>query len=188
MTLLLEAHIRKMLVDGTQWATWQGYHVPVSDDYFVIWTPAGSQMHWLPGTWISEKHSLFYFWPGTWYTIQVSYGPRGQFLSGYCDVVLPNLDYSNTAEEMVYTDLYIDVVIREDGSAYTKDHEVFERAARRFPIVEEARQKSFETLDWLEAQAKQWSGPFERIPRSLPRLDFESLSPEEAGAVLRMLS
>ncbi len=186
--MLLQARIRKMLVEGTQWAMWQGYHVPVSEDYFVIWTPAGTEMHWLPRTWISEKHSLFYFWPGEWYTIQVSYGPDGQLLGSYCDVVLPGYDYSNTAEEMVYTDLYIDVVLREDGNVYTKDHEVFERAARHFPIVEESRQKSFETLDWLEAQAKQWSGPFERVPRRLPRLDFESLSPEEAVAILRLLS
>lgn len=186
--LLLEARIRKMLVDGTQWAMWQGYHVPVSNDYFVIWTPAGTEMHWLPRTWISEKHSLFYFWPGEWYTIQVSYGQDGQFLSGYCDIVLPASNYSNTAKEMVYTDLYIDVVMREDGSVYTKDHAVFERAAQHFPIVEESRQKSFETLDWLEEQAKQWSGPFERIPRLLPRIDFESLPPEEAATILRTFS
>ncbi len=186
--MLLEAQIRKMLVDGTQWATWQGYHVPVSNDYFVIWTPAGSEMHWLPRTWISEKHSLFYFWPGTWYTIQVGYGREGQFLSGYCDIVLPASDYSNTAKEMVYTDLYIDVVLREDGSVYTKDHEVFERAARHFAIVEESRRKSFATLDWLEEQAKHWSGPFERIPRLLPRIDFEALNPEEAATTLRILS
>jgi protein associated with RNAse G/E len=99
--------------------------------------------------------------------------------------VLPNADYTNTAQVLIYTDLYIDVVVHEDYTVYTKDQDVFERAARRYPIVEESRQKSFEVLDWLEQQAKNWTGPFTIIPRCLPRTNFESLSPEEAGAALR---
>jgi protein associated with RNAse G/E len=187
--VLLEANIRKMLVDGTQWAIWQGYHIPVSDEDIVIWTPAGTEMHWRPGTWVAKKHQLSYFWRDAWYTIHVGYDfLSGDFLSGYCDVVLPNVDYTNNASELIYTDLYIDVVVREDYSVYTKDHEVFDRAASRFPIVEQSRKKSFEVLDWLEEQAKQWTGPFEHIPRHLPRTDFEILSPGEAAAVLRTIS
>lgn len=37
--MLLEANNRTMLVNGDQWACWSGYHIPVSEDYFVIWTP-----------------------------------------------------------------------------------------------------------------------------------------------------
>ncbi len=183
--MLLEANIRKMLVNGDQWATWSGYHIPISEQYFVIWTPAGTSMHWKPGTWVSHKHQLSYFWPDAWYTIHVGYNQQGAFLSGYCDVILPNSDYTNNAHELIYTDLYIDVVVREDYSVYTKDHEVFARAAQRFPVVEQARKQSFEVLDWLEGHAKQWSGPFTLIPRQLPRVDFEQLSPEEASASLK---
>jgi len=43
-------------------------------------------------------------------------------------------------------------------------------------------------LDWLEEQAKTWTGPFEIIPRYLPRMDFETLHPGEAGAILRAIS
>jgi protein associated with RNAse G/E len=186
--MLLPANVRKMLVDGSQWAAWSGYHIPVSDQYFVIWTPAGTQMNWRPGGWISQKHQLTYFWPDTWFTIHIGYDREGVFFSGYCDVVLPSSDYTNTASELIYTDLYIDVVVREDYSVYTKDHEVFNRAARHFPIVEQSRQKSFEVLDWLEKQAKNWTGPFELIPRLLPRMDFETLNPDEAGAILRAVS
>ena len=82
------------------------------------------------------------------------------------------------SRELVYTDLYIDVVIREDGSVYTKDHAVFDRAALRYPIVEESRKKAFETLDWVEEHARHWSGPFAIMPRHLPRADWEKLSPE----------
>ena len=185
--MLLEANVRKMLVSGDQWACWHGYHVPVSEKYFVIWTPAGTEMHWKPGDWVSRKHQLTYFWPNEWFTIHVGYGLTGDFLSGYCDVVLPTADYTNTARELIYTDLYIDVVIREDYSVYTKDQEVFDRAAQRYPIVEESRQKSFEVLDRLEEQAKQWTGPFTVIPRQLPRTDFELLNGKDAGDVIRSL-
>ena len=182
--MLLEASIRKMLVDGDQWARWNGYHIPVSEDYIVIWTPIGTEMHWKPGTWISQKHQLSYFWPNEWYTIHIGYDANGHFLSGYCDVVLPNDNYTNTARELIYTDLYIDVVVREDFSVYTKDHEVFDRAAKRFPLVEQARQRSFEVLDWLEEHARKWTGPFAIMPKQLSRTDFITLSPAEAQAAL----
>jgi protein associated with RNAse G/E len=186
--VLLEAQVRKMLVDGSQWASWHGYHIPVSDQYAVIWTPLGTEMRWRPGTWLSHKHQLTYFWPNAWFTIHIGFNEQGAFISGYCDVVLPHTDYSNTDQELIYTDLYVDVVVREDYSVYTKDHEVFERAAQYFPIVEQARQQSFEVLDWLEEHAKHWTGPFTCIPRQLPRTDFETLSPEEAGETLRAIS
>jgi len=178
-----------MLVDGSQWASWHGYHIPASDEYFVIWTPAGTEMRWRPNIWISEKHQLSYFWRDAWFTIHVGYDNQtGRFLSGYCDVVLPNSNYTNTAEEMIYTDLYIDVVVRENFSVYTKDHEVFDRAALRFPLIEQSRKQAFEGLEWLEEQAKYWAGPFKRIPRQLPRTDFEKLGSDEASATLRAIS
>jgi protein associated with RNAse G/E len=183
--MLLPANIRKILVDGDQWAQWHGYQLPISTEYVTIWTPVGTEMHWKPGTWISEKHSLMYFWDHQWYTIQASYHPDGTFASGYCDVVLPTAAYTSTSQEIIYVDLYIDVVIRENFSVYTKDQEVFDRAAKYYPIVEESRQKSFEVLDWVEAQAKQWSGPFAIIPKFLPATNFEKMSPEEAHAVMR---
>ena len=179
--MLLETDIKKLLVNGDQWASWHGYHIPASEEYFVIWTPIGTEMRWKPATWISAKHQLTYFWKDAWYTIHVGYDEHGGFVSGYCDVVLPTSDYTNTAPEMIYTDLYIDVVVREDYSVYTKDQEVFDRAALRYPIVEHSRQKSFEVLDWLEEHAKSWTGPFALIPRQLPRMDFEQLTPQEAS-------
>jgi hypothetical protein len=76
-------------------------------------------------------------------------------------------------------------VVREDYSVFTKDQEVFERAAHRYPIVEQSREQSFATLNRLEEQAKQWNGPFSLFPRALPRTDFEQLSPDEAATALR---
>ncbi len=187
--MLQTTSVQKLLVDGSQWASWQGYHIPASNEYFVVWTPAGTEMRWRPGTWLSKKHQLSYFWRNSWFTIHVGYDDQtGGFLSGYCDVVLPNPDYNNTAREMIYTDLYVDVVVREDYGVYTKDHEVYDRAALRFRVVEQSRKQAFEVLHWLEEQAKCWTGPFNQIPRQLPRTDFEKLGSDEAGAILRAVS
>jgi protein associated with RNAse G/E len=188
ISMLLEATIRKMLVNGDQWAGWKGYQLPLSDQYVSVWTPIGTEMRWKPGTWISQKHQISYFWANAWHTIHIGYYPDGSFASGYCDVVLPTSSYSSTSPELIYVDLYIDVVIRADYSVYTKDQEVFDRAALHYPIVEQSRQKSFEVLDWLEQHAKHWSGPFCAIPRQLPRTDFETLTPDEAATSLRAVS
>jgi hypothetical protein len=182
--MLLEADIVKMLVNGDEWGAWKGYQLPVSDAYVSIWTPLGTPRHWKPHHWkpdffFSKNHSLSYFWPGAWYTIHIGYHNDGSFSDGYCDVVLPTPPYISTSRELIYTDLYIDVVIREDRSVYTKDQEIFDRAALRYPIVEESRLKAFEVLDWLEEHARHWTGPFAVMPQHLPRTDWDTLSLEE---------
>lgn len=183
--MLQQADIRKMLVNGDQWGGWSGYQLPISEEYVSIWTPIGTEMHWKPGTWVAKKHQISYFWPNEWYTIHIGYDEHGGFVSGYCDVVLPTAAYTSTSSELVYVDLYIDVVIRENFTVYTKDQEVFERAATRYPIVEQAREKSFAVLDWLDEHAQHWTGPFALVPKQLPRTDFERLSPEEARASMQ---
>ena len=188
--MLIEADVCKMLVSGDPWAAWQGFQLPVSDEYVCIWTPIGTKKHWKPHHWkpdffYAEKHSLTYMWPAAWFAIHISYSEEGSFSNGYCDVTLPNPPYTSTSREIIYTDLYVDVVIREDGSVYTKDQEVFDRAALRYPIVNESRTKSFEVLDWLEKHAKRWTGPFAIMPKHLPRTDWEHLSQEEIRAAMQ---
>ncbi len=188
--MLLEVEICKMLVNGDEWGAWKGYQLPVSDQYVTIWTPRGTPRHWKPHKWkpdffLSENHSLSYFWPGAWYTVHLGFHPDGSFSDGYCDIILPTPPYTSTSRELIYTDLYIDVVIRDDYSVYTKDQEIFDRAALRYPIVEASRQKAFRALDWLEEHAKHWSGPFTIMPRHLPRADWGTLSTEEIRAAMR---
>lgn len=188
--MLLEANVLKMLVNGDEWGEWRGYQLPVSDQYVTIWTPRGTRRHWKPHKWkpdffISKNHSLSYFWPGAWYTIHVAYSENGTFADAYCDIVLPTPPYTSASRELIYTDLYIDVVVREDYSVFTKDHAIFDRAAQRYPIVEESRQQAFEALDWLEEHAKHWTGPFTFMPRHLPRTDWDTLTTEEIRASMR---
>ena len=188
--MLLETDVCKMLVSGEPWGCWQGFQLPVSDDYICIWTPLGTKKHWKPKHWkpdffYSDYHSLSYLWPDKWFAIHINYTQDGGFGYGYCDVTLPVPAYTSETREVIYTDLYVDVVIREDYSVYTKDQDVYERAAQKYPIVAESRQKSFEVLNWIEEHAKKWTGPFELMPRRLPRADWENLSVEEIRAAMR---
>lgn len=184
--MLLEADIYKMLVNGEQWGTWHGYQLPLSEQYVTIWTPIGTEMHWKPGTWVRDKHSLTYFWTGAWYTIHASYYADGRLAGCYCDLVLPTAAYTSASRKLTYVDLYVDVVVKEDLSVYTKDHQVFDWAAMRYPIVRRSRQQVFEEMDRLEAQARQWTGPFTLIPKQLPRTDFETLSAADIPDSMRL--
>ncbi len=188
--MLLEADVCKMLVNGESWASWQGFQLPVSDEYICIWTPCGTRKHWKPHHWkpdffYSENHVLTYMWPGEWFAIHISYAAGGNFVSGYCDVTLPTPAYTSQTREVIYTDLYVDVVIRADHSVYTKDQEAYQWAAQRYPIVAESYQKSFAVLDWLEEHAKQWTGPFAVMPRHLPRTSWDDVTPEEIREIMR---
>jgi protein associated with RNAse G/E len=182
--MLQEADVYKMLVSGEQWGMWRGYQCPLSDDYVTIWTPIGTPMHWKPGTWIRDKHCLSYFWANAWYTIHASYFADGRLSGCYCDMVLPTESYSSEARRLSYIDLYLDVVVREDHTVYTKDQQVFEWAALRYSAVRKAREQVYAEMDRLEAQARQWSGPFALIPTRLPRTDWEQHSPAEVGSLL----
>ena len=77
-------------------------------------------------------------------------------------------------------------MVRDDYSVFTKDQEVFDRAALRYPIVEESRQKAFEALDWVEEHAKYWTGPFAVMPQRLPRTDWETLTTQEIHTAMRL--
>jgi protein associated with RNAse G/E len=182
--MLLEVEVTKMLVSGDPWANWRGYQLPVSDDYICIWTPAGTRKHWKPRNWkpdffLAEEHCLTYIWPDEWFTIHIFYNADNTFKLGYCDITLPAPVYTHQSTELIYTDLYIDVVINADGSVYTKDQDVYTRAAEKYPLVKQCEQKAYEVLDWLEAHAKTWTGPFAVMPHQLPRSVWDDLSVEE---------
>lgn len=188
--MLLETEVCKMLVNGDPWACWRGFQLPVSDEYICIWTPAGTKKHWKPHHWkpdffYADLHTLSYMWPGEWFAIHISYTPEGHFSYGYCDVTLPTPAYTSETQEVIYTDLYVDVVIREDYSVYTKDQEVYERLAQKYPIVAQSRQKSYEVLDWMEEHAKSWTGPFTVMPRQLPRSNWDGLSVAKIRELMR---
>ena len=182
--MLQEVDVYKMLVSGEQWGMWKGYHFPISEQYVTVWTPIGTPMHWKPGTWIRDKHSLTYFWNDAWYTIHASYFADGRLSGCYCDMVLPTEDYTSAARKLTYIDLYLDVVVREDLSVYTKDQQVFDWAALRYPKVRQARARVYEEMNQLEDQAKHWTGPFALIPTRLPRTDWEHRSPAEGRDLL----
>jgi protein associated with RNAse G/E len=178
--MLPEVEIYKMLIDGSQWGQWHGYHLPISAACPTTWTPAGTAMHWRPATWTAENHAVAFFWPGRWYVIHAFYDRAGLFAGCYCDIVTPNPLPMPKVPTMRYTDLYVDVVVRADRSVFTKDHEVFGRAMQVVPALADLHDQAFRELDALEAHARAWSGPFAPVVERLMRTDWEMLDPASA--------
>ncbi len=175
--MLSAVEVYKMLPDGSQWGRWQGFWLPISDACPTVWTPAGTPMHWRPNTWHAAHNEITFIWPGQWYVIHSFYDPMGDFAGCYCDIVMPNPPVTPDATEVRYTDLYVDVVVRADRSVFTKDHEVYGRAAVVNPHLAELRAEAFQALDTLEAHALAWDGPFAAVVAHLDRLDWQTLDP-----------
>jgi protein associated with RNAse G/E len=178
--MLAPVELYKMLLDGSQWGQWSGFHLPIDPHCATVWTPADTAMHWRPETWASRNHAVAFFWPGRWYVIHAFYDTAGSFAGCYCDIVVPNPIVAPDATEIRYTDLYIDVVVRADRSVYTKDHEVFGRAEVYNPSLAAMRAHAFAELDALEAAAQAWTGPFAAIGPQLLRTDWHTLDPSSA--------
>ncbi len=176
---------RKMLIDGMQWGAWEPYVLPLSAECVAVWTPAGTEMRWGTGTFSATYNTLHYWWPGERYLIGAQYlGERLALV--YCDVVLPLAALPVDAPERAYVDLYLDLVVRDDKTWFTKDHEVYDQAERLIPVLRAERPAAEATLEQLAAWAQEWSGPFRYVRDTLPRADWQLLdpgSPELAEAV-----
>ena len=179
--MLRAVEIYKMLLDGSQWGRWSGFHLPVNSTCATIWTPIGTPMHWRPATWHTETHNIAFFWPGRWYVINVKYTAEGQFAGCYCDIVTPNPPLRDEDGEVRYTDLYVDVVVTADKRVTTKDEEVYDRAMQHLPELVALRDQSFAELAALAAHARGWTGPFCAIPDRLQVTNWETLEPASAA-------
>lgn len=166
--------VRKMLFDGSQWGTWQPYVLPTSGDLVATWTPAGTEMRWATATFLAAYNNIHLWWPGARYLINAQYLGT-EFIGCYCDVIQPLPKLPASAPERIYVDLYLDLVVREDRSAYSKDQDVYDRAEQAIPALREERAAAEETLRWLEMWAAKWTGPFAHVPAALPRQDYHKL-------------
>lgn len=170
---------RKMLIDGKQWGAWEPYVLPLSEECVGVWTPAGTEMRWAPGTFRATYNGLQYWWPEKRYLVSANYlGDR--LVMVYCDVVLPLEALPLDAPEREYVDLYLDLVVREDKTWFTKDHDHFDRAERVIPALRAERLAAEATLAQLVAWAEDWSGPFRYVRDTLPRTDWHQLDPGSA--------
>jgi hypothetical protein len=190
--MLPRVTMRKALIDGRQWATWEAYVLPFAAPYVALWTPAGTEMRWATGTFRATYNSIHYWWTGEQYLIGTHF-EVDRFAGCYCDVVLPLPDLPPKAPEREYIDLYIDLVVHADRSWYSKDQEIYDRAEQVHPELRSLRPAAEAALRRLEEWATAWSGPFTHIPATLPRTDWHHLNPgspiyAEAVAELRALA
>jgi hypothetical protein len=179
--MLRPVMVYKMLPDGSEWAHWQGFHLPISDTCPTVWTPAGSAMYWYYNTWQAKHNEITYFWPSCWYVIHAFYDTERRFAGCYCDVVMPNPLLQADATEARYVDLYVDVVVQADHSIVTKDEEVLRRAAGRNPQLALLHDRTMAELGDLAGHARAWTGPFACIADEIVRTDWQDLDPDSAA-------
>ncbi len=180
MDMLQPVTVHKMVPDGSEWAHWRGFHLPVSASCPTIWTPAGSEMHWRYATW-RARNTITFLWPDRWYVIHAYYDDDRRFAGCYCDIVTPNPPLASDAAEASYLDLYVDVVVGADRSVSTKDEEVYRRAERAHPHLAALRERAFAELEGLAEHARAWSGPFAPIGERIVRADWHDLDPLSAA-------
>jgi hypothetical protein len=171
--------VRKMLIDGKQWAEWRPYALPLGPGLVATWTPAGTDMLWATGKFEATYNAIHYWWRGARYLIGAQY-LGVEFAGCYCDVSLPLPDLPSDAPERAFVDLYLDLVVRPDRTWYTKDQEIYDRAERLMPALAQERPAAEAALRELERYAPDWSGPFARVPATLPRTDWHLLDPASA--------
>ncbi len=158
---------------------WEGYLLPSSATRTSIWTPAGTVMHWSTRDWPMRYHSLQHFWPDRWYTLNALYRDYDLYAI-YCTIIQPPA----LGEGATYTDLELGLLVHPDYSHEVLHMETFELAAEGLGYPEDVRISALLALDGLIRAAERHNGPFLTIPLALPRLDLETLSPEELHAIL----
>ena len=176
--MLAPVTVHKILPDGSEWGYWDGFHLPVTTECALVWTPMATPMHWRYSTWPARHHEITFFWPNRWYVINAFYNNDLRFAGCYFDIVLPNSPDLLNAGEMRYTDLYVDVVVGDDYSVYTKDEEVYERAMRHNAELAELHDRAFSELVALADHARNWTGPFTAIAPTITQLEWQLLDPQ----------
>ncbi len=171
--------MRQEKFDQQLGGTWEGYLLPSSATRTSIWTPAGTVMHWATGNWPMRHHNLQHLWPDRWYTLNALYRDHDLYAI-YCHIIQPPA----LGEGATYTDLELSLLVHPDYSHEVLNMETFDLAAETLGYPEDVRISALLALDNLMRAAERRNGPFLTIPISLPRLDLQNLSPEEAAAIL----
>ncbi len=171
--------MRQEKYDQRLGGTWEGYLLPSSATRTSIWTPAGAIMRWSTGDWTMRYHSLQHFWPDRWYTLNALYRDHDLYAI-YATIILPPA----LGEGATYTDLELGLRVQPDFSHEVLNMETFEFSAEDLAYPEEVRIGALLALDGLIRSVERRNGPFMIIPLALPRLDLETLSPQELSAIL----
>jgi protein associated with RNAse G/E len=177
--MLPRVTMRQEKYDQRLGGTWEGYLLPSSATRTSIWTPAGTVMHWFNRDWPMRYHSLQHFWPERWYTINALYQDHDLYAI-YGTIIKPPA----LGEGATYTDLELGLLVHPNFSYEVLHMETFELAAEGLGYPEEVRIGALLALDGLIRSAERRNGPFMTIPLALPRVDLETLSPEELHTIL----
>ncbi len=167
--------LRKEKFNGELWGTYDVYMLHSNPFVTVLWQPRGTIIHHVSRTWSMKYQHLQYFFPNKWYAISAKYGYDNRLHQCYCDIILPWKAPQNNNEGIIFVDLELDIIVRENGKIERVDEDEFETAIITMRYPEEIIQGARKAFAELTVQAQLWTEPFSFIPQEITRQDFHLL-------------
>jgi hypothetical protein len=121
--------------------------------------PHSRRLGFFPG-----DHTIEYYTAGRWSNVYAVLGPAGEARGFYCNLGTPP---ARVGDEIVYTDLDLDLLVRPSGEYAVLDQEEYEERAARYGYPAEVRRAVAAALAALIAAVEQRQPPFDgREPRA----------------------
>jgi hypothetical protein len=121
--------------------------------------PHSQRLGFFPG-----DHTIEYYTAGRWSNVYAVFDPAGEARGFYCNLGTPP---ERVGDEIVYTDLDLDLLVRPSGEYAVLDQEEYEERAVRYGYPAEVRRVVAAALAALIAAVEQRQPPFDgREPRA----------------------
>lgn len=109
--------------------------------------PHSGRLGFFPG-----DHTIEFYLPDRWWNVYAVFGPAAERRGYYCNVSTPA---QRDGDEIVYTDLDIDLLVRADGSHLIMDEDEYHERAERMGYTAEVRQQVATAVEELVGAASQ---------------------------------
>jgi protein associated with RNAse G/E len=146
---------RKLKVDGSAKAPWNGDLVDTDGDWLIVYYEA-------PGHRTSDgrpvAHALRYFSLAAPLSILVCFDEKGAVLEYQCDAALPA---TLRGRDIEFVDLDLDLMVGPDGSYHVRDQEAFAINSFVMGYSPEAVQAAHDGIDLALALVERREPPFD---------------------------
>jgi protein associated with RNAse G/E len=103
--------------------------------------------------------SFEYYWLDRWYNVFRFPYPTGNFVTFYCNVATPPIF---DGQNIKYTDLDLDLIVKQDGSWEIIDVAEFRYNALKYHYDQTIRQNAWDALNELVSLVDQGAFPFDQ--------------------------
>jgi hypothetical protein len=117
--------------------------------------PHSGRLGFYPG-----DHTIEYYLAGRWSNINAVLGPAGEARGYYCNLATPS---ALVSDEIVYTDLDLDLLVQPSGTYTLLDEAEYEERAARYGYPPEVRAAVAAALADLIAAVERREPPFDGV-------------------------